>query len=63
MDFVRDAALGIRLRDLLIRVARARVPYEAVGVRLRFWRGGRLRGITALIRTFGETYAPMGVKL
>jgi hypothetical protein len=43
MDFVRDAALGVRLRDLLIRVVRARVPYEAVGVRLRLWRSGRLR--------------------
>ena len=46
MDFVADAALRVWLRNLLIRVARARVPDEAVGVRLRFWRGGRLRGCT-----------------
>ena len=63
MDFVADAALRVWLRHLLIRIARVWVPYEAVGVRLRFWSGGRLRGITALVRTFGETYAPMGVKL
>jgi hypothetical protein len=44
MDFVSDAALGIGLRDLLIRVAWARVPDEAVGVRLGLLRSGRLRG-------------------
>jgi hypothetical protein len=43
MDFVRDAALSIRLRDLLIGITRAFVPYEAVGIRLRFLRGSRLR--------------------
>jgi hypothetical protein len=44
MDLVRDAALGIWLRDLLIRIAGAFVPYEAVGVRLRLLRSGWLRG-------------------
>jgi hypothetical protein len=44
MDFVHDAALGVWLRHLLVRIARVRVPYEAIGVRLRLLRDVRLRG-------------------
>ena len=44
VDFVADTALRVWFRHLLIRIARVSVPDEAVGVRFRFWRSGRLRG-------------------
>ena len=44
MDFVLDAALGIRLGDLLVGIAGAWVPDAAVGVGLWFLGSGRLRG-------------------
>ena len=50
MDLVKDAALGVWLRPLLIRIARVRVPDEAVGVGLRFLRSGRLRGPSRWLR-------------